>query len=142
MWGGVVLCGAALLIPPAMSVTVTAVVPDSVRRGAPVPIALRLTNSGPEPETVFLTGRAVTFDVVIARLDGEVVWRRLDKATGEQILQVKTLTPGETLELRERWRQRTNAGRAVPAGDYTVIGIIPTDREPLRSAPVKLRITP
>ncbi len=134
------LCGAALLVSHPVSVTVVA--PDSVRRGEPVPITLRLTNTGKKPENVYLTGRSITFDIIIARKDGEIVWRRLEHATGQQILQVKTLAPGETLELKDRWRQRTNAGAAVAPGDYTVTGIIPTDRDPLLTAPVPLRITP
>lgn len=134
------LCGAALLIP--RTVTVTVVVPESVRRGDPVPITLRLTNTGKEPENLYLTGRSIAFDIIIARTDGEIVWRRLERATGEQILQVKTLAPGATLDLKDRWRQRTNAGGAVPPGAYTVTGIIPTDREPLRTAPAQLRIAP
>ena len=141
-WGGAVLCGAAFLFPRPVTITCTVVTPDSVRRGEPVPITLRLTNTGKEPENVYLTGRSITFDIIIARADGEIVWSRLAHATSEQILQVRTLAPGETLDLKDRWRQRTNAGAAVPSGDYTVTGVIPTDREPLRTAPVRLRITP
>lgn len=144
------LCGAALLIPrpvPATpqqsdSITLTVAAPDSVRRGEAVPIALRLTNSGDRPLNLYLTGRSITFDIIVARPDGGVVWRRLERVASQQILQVKTLTPGETLELTDRWRQRTNAGAPAPAGDYTVTGIIPTDGRPLRSAPARLRVTP
>lgn len=125
-----------------MTITFAVVAPDSVRRGDPVPITLRLTNAGTVPENLYLTGRSITFDIIIARSDGEIVWRRLEHATGQQILQVQTLAPGQTLELKDRWRQRTNAGAAVAPGDYTVTGVIPTDRQPLRTAPVRLRITP
>jgi hypothetical protein len=125
-----------------VTITFAVVAPDSVRRGDPVPITLRLTNAGTVPENLYLTGRSITFDIIIARSDGEIVWRRLEHATGQQILQVQTLAPGQTLELKDRWRQRTNAGAAVAPGDYTVTGVIPTDRQPLRTAPVRLRITP
>jgi hypothetical protein len=137
-----VLCGAALLIPPPVTITFTVVAPASVRRGEPVPITLRLTNTGGRALTLYLTGRSITFDIIVARLDGDVVWRRLEHVASQQILQVKTLAPGETLELKDQWRQRTNAGAAAPTGDYTVTGVIPTDGQPLRTAPVRLRVTP
>jgi hypothetical protein len=137
-WGGAVLCGVALLVPLPHPVTVTCtlVAPDSARRGHEVPIVLRLANTGKAPENLYLTGRTITFDIIVARADGQVVWRRLEHETGQQVLQVKTLAPGETLELRDAWRA------LVDPGAYTVTGIIPTDRQPLRTAPVRLRITP
>lgn len=143
-WGGAALCGAALLVPGTVtaatqrpdSVRFTLVAPDSVPRGEPVPITLRLTNTGDRRVTLYLTGRSITFDIIVARPDGDVVWRRLEHAASQQILRVQTLTPGETLELKHRWR-----AAAVP-GDYTLTGVIPTDGKPLRTAPVPLRIMP
>ncbi|HEV8263439.1 MAG TPA: BsuPI-related putative proteinase inhibitor [Gemmatimonadales bacterium] len=139
MWksGGAALCGAALLACGAMSdaPTFTAAVPRSVRAGDPVPVTLRLTNPGTKPVDLYLTGRTVTFDVIVARADGAIVWRRLEGATGQQIIQVKTLAPGEVFELRATW----NAAAA--PGDYTVQGVLPTDGEALRTKAVPLRIT-
>jgi len=145
-----VLCGAALLAPRPVtatpqqpdSITFTVVVPGSVRRGQPVPITLRLTNTGDRTLNLYLAGRRITFDIIVARPDGDVVWRRLEQVASQQILQLKTLAPGETLELKDRWRQRTNAGADSRAGDYTVTGVIPTDGQALRTAPVRLRVTP
>jgi hypothetical protein len=139
-----VLCGAALLIPRTMTAAppppdtlrFTVAVSDSVRRGEAVLVTLRLTNTSDQRVTLYLTGRTITFDVVVTGSDGQVVWRRLDHVTTQQIVHVKALGPGETLELQHRWRA------AAPPGDYTVTGVIPTDREPLRAAPVNLRITP
>jgi len=139
MWGGAVFCGAALFVSgrglPQHPLRVTLVAPASVRQGKPVPVTLRLTNTSDAPVTVYLTGRTITFDIIVERA-GEVVWRRLDHVATQQIVQVKTLAPGETLELRARWRA------AAPPGNYTVTGVIPTDREPLRAASVSLRIKP
>jgi hypothetical protein len=118
----------------------TLVAPDSVRPGESVAIALRLTNSSDRAVDLYLTGRSITFDIVVARPDGQIVWRRLQHVPTQQILQVKTLAPGETLELTDRWHQRTDSGTPVVPGDYTVTGVIPTDREPLRTAPTRLRI--
>jgi hypothetical protein len=144
MWGGVVVYGAALLVPSIVTATpqypdsirFTVVAPDSVRRGEPIPIMLRITNTGVRPLNLYLTGRSITFDIIVARSDGQVVWRRLEHVTGQQILQVKTLAPGESMELKDVWKQ------GVAEGEYTVQGVLPTDGAPLRTAPVRLRITP
>jgi hypothetical protein len=118
------------------------VAPATVRPGEAVPIALRVTNADDRSLDLYLVGRTPTFDIVVTAPDGEVVWRRLEGASVQQILQVRTLAPGETLELRDTWSQRTNAGAAARQGSYTVQGIIPTDGEPLRTAVVPLRVAP
>jgi Intracellular proteinase inhibitor len=147
--GAVLWWGAALFVTPLVTAAsqahplhLSVVAPDSVRRGASVPITLRLTNTGKQSLNLYLTGRTITFDVVVAHLDGAVVWRRLEGASGQQILQIKTVAPGETVELKAVWNQRTNAGVTAPPGDYTVQGVLPTDGEPLRTKPVRLRIAP
>jgi Intracellular proteinase inhibitor len=114
----------------------TIAAPPSVRAGESVRVTLRLTNTSAKPLTLYLTGRTVTFDVVVARPDGAIVWRRLEGKAGQQILQVKTLAPGEVFELKDTW------SAALPPGDYTVQGVLPTDGEPLKTKPVRLRITP
>jgi hypothetical protein len=124
------------------SITFRVVAPHSVHRGEPVPITLRLTNTGARTLNLYLTGRSITFDIIVTRADGQVVWSRLEHATGQQIVQVKILAPGERFELKDVWRQRTNAGAQVSPGDYTLTGVIPTDREPLRTVPLPLRIMP
>lgn len=137
MWGGAVLCGAALLTSGRIRqdpLRFTLVAPASGRQGKPVPVILRLTNTGDRPVTLYLTGRTITFDVIVER-GGEVVWRRLEHVATQQIVQVKTLAPGETLELKDRWTP------TVPGG-YTLTGIIPTDREALRTAPARLQVAP
>ncbi len=77
------------------SITFTVVAPHSVRRGEAVPITLRLTNTSARTLNLYLTGRTITFDIIVTRADGKVVWRRLEHVTGQQIVQVKTLTPGD-----------------------------------------------
>src|SRR5207249_4101135 len=109
------------------------VAPRAVRLGKPVPVTLRLSNAGTRKADLYLLGRTITFDIIVAGPDGRVRWRRLEGASGQQILQVKTLAPGETLELRDVWTQRTNAGAAVSPGVYTVQGVLPTDAAPLQT---------
>lgn len=125
------------------SVRVNLEVPEMVRSGAPVPITLRLQNTSDTPVDVYLTGRPVAFDIVVAREGGEAVWRRLEGETIPMVLQIRQLAPGEVLEFAERWDQRTNHGELVGPGRYTVQGILPTDTpEPLKTPFTLLRILP
>jgi intracellular proteinase inhibitor BsuPI len=67
------------------------------------------------------------FDIVVARDDGAVVWRRLGRGVGPTILQVRTLKPGESLEWRDTWLPKE-------AGHYRAQGILPSDApEPLKT---------
>lgn len=118
------------------------VAPDSVRSGQPVPIILRLVNSGDKPATVYLQGRPIAFDIAIRGTDGAVVWRRLEGQVVSAILAVRELAPGEALTFADTWRQADNAGGPVPPGEYTVTGSLATDREPLLTPPARIRIVP
>ncbi len=143
---GAALCGAALFPggslttapqrPAPDSLRFIVVAPRTVRHGARVPITLRLTNTAHHGVELYLTGRTVTFDIIVARADGEIVWRRLEHVSTQQILQIKMLAPGETFELKDVWKA------TAPPGDYTVQGVLPTDAEPLRTERVRLRVAP
>lgn len=122
--------------PPPDTLRFTVALAASVRRGEAVLITLRLANTSDRRVTLYLTGRTISFDVVVTGPDSQVVWRRLDHVTTQQIVHVKALAPGEALEFHARWRADA------PAGTYTVIGVIPTDREPFRTTPAPLRILP
>lgn len=118
-------------------------VPDAVRTGETVPIALRLTNAGDEPVRLHLPGRVPVFDVEVEDADGAVVWRRLEGRTVPAILQVRTLAPGDTLELEATWDQRDRDGEPVPPGRYTLRGTLPEARgDPRETPPALLRVLP
>jgi hypothetical protein len=115
--------------------------PPRVRVGEPVPVTLRVTNTGKQPFELYLTGRPVAFDIIVARASGETVWRRLQGETVAAILQVRILASGESLEFKDEWNQRTDAGESVEAGDYTLRGVLLTDEaEGLRFGEVPLRV--
>jgi len=112
-----------------------------VRIGEPVPITLRLTNTNDRPVELHLQGRQIAFNIIVAREDGTVVWRRLEGEVVLGILQIRTLAPGEVLELTDVWRQRSKSGRPVEPGVYAIQGALPTDEpEPMRTPTVQLRI--
>jgi hypothetical protein len=117
--------------------TVTATGPDSLRIGLdvprevsvghPVPIVIRLENAGTRPLDLYLRGRTIAFDIFITREKGEVVWQRLKDEIIPAIIQLKVLQPGEVLELKDEWRQRSNHGAPVGPGRYLVRAAVLTD---------------
>lgn len=117
--------------------------PDPVSQGEALPVTLRLSNPSAEPATVYIAGRPAAFDIVITRLDGTPVWRRLKGAVISAILQVRVLAPQETLEFSHTWGQQDQHGRSIPPGEYRLTGVLPGDPpEELRSSTARLRILP
>lgn len=130
-----------VLAMPADSPTVKLDVPREVQAGDAVPMTLRVTNTTDRPLTLRLRGRPIAFDLVVSREDGSIVWRRLEGAMIAMVLQVRTLGPGETLQLEDIWQQQSARGSRVSSGDYTVTAALLTDSPtPLRSSPTSLRI--
>ncbi|HEX5386190.1 MAG TPA: BsuPI-related putative proteinase inhibitor [Gemmatimonadales bacterium] len=142
----VLLLAAALALTPAAApaadtMTLHISAPAQVSSGEPVPITITLTNDGDRPLTLLLRGRPIAFDIVVRRYDGTVAWRRLAGAAIAMVLQVRELAPGESIDLRDTWRQTNNAGRFVAPGDYTIQGLLLTDGDrQIASDVVPLRI--
>jgi intracellular proteinase inhibitor BsuPI len=144
-FGAVLLAGGgSRLMAVRDSVRITLDVPATARAGDAVPMTIRITNIADRPVTLSLVGREIAFDLVVAGEGGTVVWRRLAHAAIQGILQLKTLQPGETLELRHEWNQHTDAGVAVAPAVYHVLGEVPTEvpRQSLRTPVRFLRIQP
>jgi hypothetical protein len=110
--------------------------PTRTHVGASVPIVLRLHNASDRPREAHFLGRTIAFDIVVARVDGIVVWHRLEKGVGPSILQTRTLAPGETMHWRDTWLPRE-------PGHYRVQGILPSDApEPLRTPWAPVEVSP
>jgi hypothetical protein len=116
--------------------------PREVRSGQPVPIVIRLENTGTKPLDLYLRGRTIAFDVFVADSNGDVVWQRLKDQVIPAIIQLKVLQPGGVLELEEEWLQRGNGGEPLGPGSYLVRGSVLTDGPALETAPASLRIVP
>ena len=137
------------------------VAPAAVRAGEPVPVTIRITNPSDKPVDAYFVGREIAFDIVIRRAgspsanpgapprgqprpaDTSVIWHRLAGRAVQTVLQVRTLAPGETLELGDTWRQQSDGGGRVPPGDYTVEGVVlGQDRESLRTGGRTIKVLP
>lgn len=114
--------------------------PSQVRAGEPVPIRLRAQNVTQRALDLYLRGRTLTFDVVIARAGGDVVWRRLEGEIIPAIVHLRPLAPGERLEVEASWNQRTTDGKRVEPGEYVAVGLLLVEGEPLRTPPASLEI--
>lgn len=116
------------------SLTLEIDVPPEVPAGEPVPITLRAKNLGAQPLDLYLRGREIAFDIIVTGAGG-VVWRRLEGRKAAAILQVRTLRPGESLELSDTWGQQTSRGIPAGPGDYMVEGSLPMEAGRTRKTP-------
>ena len=115
--------------------TVELEIPPKVRAGEPVPITLRVRNTGTQQGELTLTGRPAAFNIVGTSEDGRVVWSRLDGEVVSTVLQMKILWPGEALELTPRWDQGANNQSPFPPGTYNVRAFLPTEERHLTPKP-------
>ncbi len=119
-----------------MTLEFTLSAPTRSRVGATVFVVLRLRNPSRRPVEAHFLGRTIAFDIVVARDDGAIVWRRLEHGVGPSILQVRILKPGETMQWRDTWLPRE-------PGHYRVQGILPSDApEPLRTPWTPVEVSP
>jgi len=131
---------AAVVKPAPDSLRLELVLPDRVRAGEPVPIKLHVQNQTQRTLDLYLRGRTITFDVVVARLAGEVVWQRLEDEIIPAIVHLRSFAPAERLELETVWDQRTKQRRLVKPGDYTARGLLLVEGDPLETPLVPFSI--
>ena len=116
--------------------------PASLRVGEPVTVSLHVQNRTRRALDLYLRGRAITFDVVIARASGEVVWQRLEDEIIPAIVHLRPMAPEERFELQVAWDPRTRDGQLLEPGEYTARGLLLTEGEPLETPTVEFRIEP
>lgn len=102
-------------------------VPDSVREGDTVPLALVLQNMGDSAIGPHL-GLSSDADFVVTRPGGTTpVWRKfhgLEIRMGTSLANV--IAPGDSIRIKDRWDQRGNDGEPVKRGVYCVRGNLDT----------------
>lgn len=129
-----------VMTPPADSLGLKLVLPRQVRAGEPLVITLRIQNRAGRTLDLYLRGRTITFDVVVARHGGEVVWRRLEDEIIPAIVHLRPLAPGEWLEAKAGWDQRTKQGRRLESGEYVARGFLLVEGNPLETPPAAFRV--
>jgi hypothetical protein len=105
-----------------------------------LPFTLRVRNQTERTLDLYLRGRTVTFDVIVARAGGDVVWRRLEDEIIPAIVHLRVLKPGERIEVAVTWDQRTRGGGSVAPGEYTARALLLVEGDPLETAPVRFEI--
>jgi len=115
--------------------------PARARSGEPVPLVFTVTNVGRMPLTLQLLGRTPSADFRISDSRGRPVWSLLRGQTLLGALRLFPLDAGKSLAFREKWNQRTDAGRPVAPGKYLIRGVLLTDDpKGLASPPARLLI--
>ena len=99
------------------------VIPACIRSGETVQLTLRVVNPSERGIDLYLRGRSITFDVEIARTNGEVVWRLLADEIIPAIVHLRTLGAGERIEARATLDQKER-GRDLEPGDYRARGLL------------------
>ena len=120
---------------------VTLHAPETAPAGTLLYIIMRIQNPSEQKLELYLSGRETVCDLTVTNAAGDVVWRRLEGEVTQGILRLELLEPGQTLEFRETWDQRDNAGLPVPPGTYSVRGAVLTDgSSTLEAGPEVFRI--
>lgn len=114
------------------------VMPARVRSGETVQLTLRVINRSDREIDLYLRGRSITFDVEVARTNGEVVWRLLGDEIIPAIVHLRTLGVGERLEARAVWDQPRDRG--CEPGEYSARGLLLLETASLQTPWQPLRI--
>jgi len=141
----VVLVGSAGCIPPkdeGPSLALWLEAKSEVRVGETADLKLKVRNSSDRLVELTLGGRPA-YDFVVTKPDGMEVWSWLHGQVIQDILELKTLNPGEELEFAAEWEQVDNEGNPVPPGTYLVRGVLNTEPpQKLETEPKQLIISP
>jgi hypothetical protein len=132
---------AALLDPAAISLNLQ--IPSTVKPGEAVPLLLVARNDSSQAVYLGTGDSTTTFDIRIVDRSGKTVWRRMHDREALASLHEHTLAPGQDLRFADTWDQRSNEGARVPAGIYSVQGLLDAQGEAdLKTTPKRLEISP
>jgi hypothetical protein len=97
--------------------------PDEVEAGQTVNLKLIWRNLTDQPVGLTLGGRPA-YDFVVTTNEGKQIWRWLEGEVVQQILEIKTVDPGQKLEFTLEWQPVDQAGAPLAPGRYLVHGIL------------------
>jgi intracellular proteinase inhibitor BsuPI len=100
--------------------------PDEVEAGQKIDLKLSWRNLTDQPVQLTLGGRPA-YDFVITTDDGKEVWRWLEGQAVQEILELKTVDPGQKLEFILESQPLDKAGAPLPPGSYLLHGVLNLD---------------
>ena len=100
---------------------------SQVAYGETVHMKLTLRNATNAPLRLALGG-VPAYDFVVAKSNGDRIWRWKCGRITQQVLDNRTLEPGEELEFIGDWEQVDNQGEPVSPGVYLVSGVVEAGR--------------
>jgi hypothetical protein len=97
--------------------------PDEVEEGQTINLKLIWRNLTDKPIELTLGGRP-PYDFVVTTNEGKEIGRWLAGQTVQDILEIKTVDPGQKLEFMLEWQPMDQAGAALAPGRYLIYGIL------------------
>jgi hypothetical protein len=97
--------------------------PDEVEAGQMVNLKLIWRNLTDQPVELTLGGRPA-YDFVVTSDEGKQIWRWLEGQVVQDILEIKTVDPGQKVEFMLEWRPVNQAGADLAPGRYLVYGVL------------------
>jgi intracellular proteinase inhibitor BsuPI len=97
--------------------------PDEIEAGQTVKLKLIWRNLTDKPVDLSLGGRPA-YDFVLTTDKGKHILRWLEGQTVQDILEIKTVDPGQKLEFTLEWRPVDQSGAALAPGKYLIHGIL------------------
>jgi hypothetical protein len=97
--------------------------PDAIDAGQTANLKLIWRNLTDKPVALTLGGRPA-YDFILTTDKGKEIWRWLAGQTVQEILEIKTVDPGQKLEFVLEWRPVDQSGVALPPGRYLVHGVL------------------
>lgn len=115
-------------------------VPRNVTADGALTIRLTLVNESTGALDLGLQGNP-PFRFSVAKESGESVWESTYGEAIQQILELRTLAPSDSLMFTSTWNLTDNQGRRVPSGSYVVHGWVELDPPfAARADPARLTI--
>jgi hypothetical protein len=100
--------------------------PDRARSGETIRLKLTIRNASKRTIDQPLAGQPA-HDFVVGRTDGTELWRWSKGQVIQDVLELKTLRPGQELVFEADWNQHDNEGQPLPPGTYDARALLNTD---------------
>lgn len=114
-------CGVKTPPPPVGPLSCVLAAPDTAATGDSLRLTLTMTNTAEAMLEVEIAA-APAFRMRAVDAAGDEVWESTGGEAVQEVMEIRTLDPGESLIASAVWALRDTAGRPLPAGTYHVEG--------------------